>query len=538
MSNLIDSIPSLRKPPAAPERATNYTFNIAPLDVFYRFLMYGHDCPRYSAGGATALAFGALEALAKQPDKIVAEAFELMTSVSGSGRAPKNDYAIIALAYFLACGGDYCKHLAEYAFPVAVRTAAHLFLFMEVLKKFRGRGRRIQRLVNQWYTNQAPDKLAYQLVKYRSRHGWTHRDVFRTIHPSWKGFVQHDRLARWVLEKPLGAADFGFLHEGPTGPYEMAQGASDGRSAANLVREYGSLTREQLPSAFLNTPEVQSALLERGMPLTALIRSLGPFSATGVVDNRVGKIVSQLLDDDGLRRARVHPVNLLVAAATYKGGRSLAGGSKRADALTWTPNASVVNALEAAFIRMLAFPTPTGKRILIGIDVSSSMQLPCGTTGLSYGELATALALPFLHGEPPAGVIGFADRTYPLAGLKDLTVSQALAYVQKSCRHSMTNAGACIEWAAQNQVGVDAVILITDSAINSGLAVIPALDAYRRRFNIDTKLVVMNLGLSDFSVADPSRNDNLDIAGFDSAVPGILTQFITGNNEESEGEEE
>ena len=54
-------------------------------------------------------------------------------------------------------------------------------------------------------------------------------------------------------------------------------------------------------------------------------------------------VVRQLTDAERLRKARVHPVNVLVAARTYASGKSARGQS------TWEPVAQVVDALDAAF---------------------------------------------------------------------------------------------------------------------------------------------------------------------------------------------
>ena len=63
------------------------------------------------------------------------------------------------------------------------RTGTHLFQFAEFVQGSRGWGRALRRAVGAWYVGQPVERLAYQLVKYRQRGGWSHRDLLRLAHP-------------------------------------------------------------------------------------------------------------------------------------------------------------------------------------------------------------------------------------------------------------------------------------------------------------------------------------------------------------------
>jgi 60 kDa SS-A/Ro ribonucleoprotein len=52
-----------------------------------------------------------------------------------------------------------------------------------------------------------------------------------------------------------------------------------------------------------------------------------------------------------------------------------------------------------------------------------------------------------------------------------------------------------------------------------------ALRKYRDWSGIDARLVVVGLTATDFTIADPADPGMLDIAGFDSALPTLLTDF-------------
>lgn len=45
---------------------------------------------------------------------------------------------------------------------------------------------------------------------------------------------------------------------------------------------------------------------------------------------------------------------------------------------------------------------------------------------------------------------------------------------------------------------------------------------------IDAKLIVMGLVANDISIADPNDSGQMDIVGFDTAVPQIIAEFVGG----------
>lgn len=56
-----------------------------------------------------------------------------------------------------------------------------------------------------------------------------------------------------------------------------------------------------------------------------------------------------------------------------------------------------------------------------------------------------------------------------------------------------------------------------------------AMQSYRQKLNIpDAKLIVAGMTATDFTIADPEDPNMLDIVGFDSAVPELVSNFILG----------
>ncbi len=79
-------------------------------------------------------------------------------------------------------------------------------------------------------------------------------------------------------------------------------------------------------------------------------------------------MVARLGDAERIRRARVHPIAVLAALRTYASGRGARGRNE------WRPVRQIVDALDAAFYTSFGNVEPTGKRLLLALDVSGSME--------------------------------------------------------------------------------------------------------------------------------------------------------------------
>jgi 60 kDa SS-A/Ro ribonucleoprotein len=146
------------------------------------------------------------------------------------------------------------------------------------------------------------------------------------------------------------------------------------------VREF-RLPREALQPEHLTSAEVWAALLE-DMPMTALIRNLATMTRVGVIapgSDDAAKVVEQLGDVERIRKARIHPIAVLAALRTYGTGHGVRGRGM------WIPVREVIDALDAAFYAAFENVEPTGKRLLLALDVSGSMTvvLVAGVTGLT-----------------------------------------------------------------------------------------------------------------------------------------------------------
>jgi 60 kDa SS-A/Ro ribonucleoprotein len=89
-----------------------------------------------------------------------------------------------------------------------------------------------------------------------------------------------------------------------------------------------------------------------------------------------------------------------------------------------------------------------------------------------------------------------------------------------------------MRYAIEKKLPVDAFIMFTDNETGSGWSKFrehpcKALKDYRKEMGINAKLIVVAMALNSFTIADPKDLGMLDIAGFDSTAPQIISQFIT-----------
>lgn len=509
---------------ARPDQVRNdaggYVFAIPVLEQVKRFLILGVDGGTYYAGEREH-ALRAFTALQQALDDYGPEVVDLIVDVSERGVAPKQDPALFALAYATAKGDDATRHAAFQALPRVARTGTHLFQFLGYRKQFAGVGRGLRTALSQWYLGKTPEALAYQLVKYRQREGWTHRDVLRIAHPH-------------TVDARLNAV-LKYAAHGETGPglpdiifgFRQANEFHGGSAAAGhwayLVREFG-LTREMLPDEAAIHREVWEAMLEAGMPQTALLRQLPTLTRLGVLKPlgaHTSAVEAQLTNRDRLRKARVHPLQVLIAARTYESGHGMSA--------TWEPVPQITAALERAFYEAFHTIEPAGKRTLVALDVSGSMsQRTSLGSGITAAEIGAALAMAVAASEPVSHIVGFADVIRPLGITSRMSLSQALQITRIS-NFGGTDAALAVQYASRQRLEVDTFVVITDNETwSGGQHLYQALAAYRRSSGIPARLAVLAVTSTGFTIADLNDPGMLDIAGFSADVPALLTEFSRG----------
>ena len=85
-------------------------------------------------------------------------------------------------------------------------------------------------------------------------------------------------------------------------------------------------------------------------------------------------------------------------------------------------------------------------------------------------------------------------------------------------------------WATKYKVPVDTFVIYTDSETWSGdIHPVQALRKYRERMGIPARLVVVGMVSNGFTIADPDDAGMLDVVGFDTATPELISGFARGD---------
>ena len=492
-----------------------------------RFLILGSEGGSYYVGESdlTAANVDNVRACIAQDG---ARAVKMITDISVGGRAPKNDPALYALALAASYGGDLrTRAIALDNLSKVARTGTHLFTFCQFIDTMRGWGKNLQHAVSNWYLDKKPEQLAYQLVKYQSRNGWSHRDVMRLAHPKADLKIEHANLLRWVMKGAEATPDNSTLIQA----FELAKNANEDE-ILTLIKAAG-LTHEMIPTKHHKSPKVWEALLEK-MPLTAMIRSLGRMGSIGLLTplSEASKtVMGRLGDVDYLRKSRIHPLQVLAAFLTYKQGRGQRGS------LSWTPDPRIVDALDSAFEKTFDNVLPTYKRFYLGIDISGSMTRGevAGMVGLTPNMGAAAMAMLIARREPNHFIGGFSTRFI------DIGISKAdgLARAMQKCQGNFggTDTAVVIKHALDNKYPVDAFVVITDGETWAGnIHTSQALEVYRQKMGFDSKLVVINMVPNHTRITDPTDAGSLDVVGFDSSVPTLINGFLGADAKTTEEE--
>jgi 60 kDa SS-A/Ro ribonucleoprotein len=528
-----------------------YTWEVDDWTRLDRFLILGAE------GGTYYLA--ERELVKQNHDAIVrcikadgVRAVNRLVEISETGRAPKNEPAIFALALVVTHGDAAAKAHAFANLGKVCRIGTHLFHFAEYVNALRGWGRGLRNAVGRWYADRGADDLAHQAVKYQQRDGWSHGDLLRLAHPKAPS-RQHDAVFRWMLagadalgerevKRKVGGenrvAKYGAVGELPPliEAFERAKRATIPGEIVKLIGE-ADLPREAIPTRWLNEAVVWEALLER-MPLTAMIRNLGKLTSLGLLQpfsEAKQRVLRKLKDETALQRARIHPFAVLVALKVYAQGHGDKG------ALKWAPVPAVVDALDAAFYATFQNVEPCGKPLLIALDVSGSMasSMIAGSC-ISAREASAAMALVTAATEPEHEIVAFSAAAGGHGGKwgggepgitrVDLSPKLRLAEVVKRLEAIPMGGTDCalpMLWAARNQLNVAGFITYTDSETWAGnIHPAQALQRYRREYVGDAKAVVVGMTANGFTLADPADCGMLDVVGFDTTAPAVIADFV------------
>ena len=457
---------------------------------------------------------------------------ERIREISVSGRAPKNDPALYALALAFTHGDTATKRKVEEVFCDVARIGTHLFNFVVFVDGMRGWGRSLRRLVGNWYRTKDDNTLAYQVLKYQSRNSWRHADVLAKCHYGenrgiyrWiKGLDTDKRIVHRILpneEKTATAYDATDALPELLAGYEELKRTEKRVDVIQLIEKH-QFTHEMVPNEWKNETEVWAALLQN-MPVMATVRNLGKMTQIGLLKPFGAEVqtVLERLSAEAIQRSRIHPIQILMALITYKAGKGVRGS------LTWEPVPQIVDGLDAAFYMAFDNVEPSQKNTLLALDVSGSMggRTVAGCEGLTPRNASAAMALVTARTEPHYHIFGFSEGFVTLPITANDTLDSAIKAVS-GLPFDGTDCALPMLYALEHKLQIDTFVIYTDNETWYGdIHPKTALDNYRQKMGRPAKCAVVGMVANDFSIADPEDAGMLDFVGFDTATPALLSDF-------------
>ena len=460
---------------------------------------------------------------------------DTVVDVSDNGRAAKNDPALFVLAICAGLGDAFTRKYALDNLPKVARIGTHLFHFAKYVEQFRGWGRGLRNAIANWYIDMPTDKLAYQAVKYQQRDNWSHKDLLRLSHPFTKD-ADKDLIFNWITK------GYDLKNEGSyTGgleiikAFEQIKTVTDVKQAIKLVQDY-RLPMEAVPT-HLRTSDLYAAMLPN-LGMTAIIRNLGNYGKHGLLTHQSEEtkfVIDKITNKEAIQKARVHPISVLAAMKIYGNGQGFKGSGN------WTPVAKIIDALDDAFHLAFKNVKTTNKRIMLGLDVSGSMG--CSVFGMPFltaREASIAMAMVTMKTEQDYLVTGFTggggwSRSQTIKNLSVLNITnrdRLGTAVNKVARldFGATDCALPMIYATEKNLNFDAFIIYTDNETWAGtIHPTQALEIYRQKTGIPAKLIVVGTASNGFTIADPADAGMLDVVGFDTSAPSVISEFIRGS---------
>jgi 60 kDa SS-A/Ro ribonucleoprotein len=503
--------------------AGGFTFAVDVWTQLDRFLVLGSEGGTFYVGEKELTKENATNVI-KAIDADGVRVVNRVVEISEAKRAPKNDPALFVLALVMTYGNDEAKRAAEKAVPQVARIGTHILHLADFVNDMRGWGRGIRRAFGNWYNGQSALDLAKQVTKYANRDGWTHLDVLRKAHVKPVSST-HDAIFA-DIKGPAKQVEI----DADVAEYMAAVEELKSLSKNNVKRAVELITafqlpREVVPTELHNEPKVWEALIPH-MGMEALVRNLATMTRIGLIaplSSGQKTVLAKMQNESAIIKSGIHPIKLLSAYLTYKSGMGFKGGN------SWTPLPAITQALNDMFYVSFKGVTPTGKRTLMGLDISSSMSwnFCSGMPQLSCAMGSGALAMVNYRSENPADVhvLGFSTGLIDLGISANMTLDQVMTKIANR-NFGGTDCSLPMTWALQNKVAVDTFLVYTDNETYAGnIHPFQAIKQYRDKTGIPAKLVVVAMTSNQFSIADPSDAGMMDVVGFDANTPALISDF-------------
>jgi len=501
--------------------AGGYTFTVDPWQKLERFLILGSESGTFyvSEKEHTYKNIKSLEYCITTDCK---RTVDVIVAISDAGRAPKNDPALFALAMCASFGDDKGKQYALANLRKVARIGTHLFHFASYLNGMRGWGRGVRTAIGKWYTERTPDNLSFMLAKYQTRDGWSNENIIRLSHPKASS-EEVNALLAWAVGKYDRSKHTSLI--GLVYALELMKSAVNEKEVIALINAF-HMPQEVVPTEYRKSIAVWEAMLPN-LGYTAILRNLGNMGSYGVLDSSESRafVYQTLVDEDKIKKGRVHPLAIAVALAIYSSGSGMRGSN------SWKVTPMIKDALEIALLKSFGYIEPTGKTIAYCLDWSGSMTgVTICNSPLTCATATAILSLACAKSELDYHFMAFDNGIRPLNITKHTSFEDAIRETMGK-NGGGTDCSLPARWAREQKLVIDAFVIMTDNETWAGKEhPIESLNRYRQQFNPQAKQIVVGMVSTDFTIADPDDLNSLDIVGFDTATPSMMSNFIRGGH--------
>lgn len=475
--------------------------------------------------------------------------------------ACKKSCRFYPLAYALAvCARSTNQRVSQKAYQAlqnVCKTPAQLFMFLKYCQRslnLMSWPRRHRKAIAKWYTENRqylddPMLLARYVTKYRRRHGFSHKKVLKLCHPNSLRSPVEIRYILCYVVKGLTKANQ-MIHDGNDKTFNIPEFITDYETIKKqnvpeddviaIIRKW-RLTWEQVPNRLLKSKNVLAALLPM-MPLTALLRHLGKLTYHGLLQPKSKEeefTCSRLENEDILRQANLHPIQILSSLNGYRIGQGFGNSKYR-----WSINPTIVQSLTKAYMKQLTCSCQNPRlppNILVAINIRRSMESHvAGKLVMNCKQTATALAMTLLTWQSRTQIVTFGSDNpvqrleIPISedGIHD--IEMALETVTARRENDLTYFNEPFRYAHQNMGSVDAIILMTDCLSRGDQSNIR--DAYRnfrqRYGDISFVTVGFHNNGEDFPVAERQNPKMLDVIGLDAEAIDLIVSFLSDQDQQ------
>ncbi|XP_047225140.1 60 kDa SS-A/Ro ribonucleoprotein isoform X1 [Girardinichthys multiradiatus] len=498
-----------------------------------RFLCYGSEEDIYTArelGHVTIDHAGALLSLLQEGRG--AEVVEEIKRFAQNGCVVRPGPAFFALALCSQHSELKTRQAAFKALKEICRDAAHLFSFIQYKKELKEGmkcgiwGRALRKAVSDWYNEQDALSLAVAVTRCKQRGGWSHQDLLRLSHtrPATDAVALISKYVTKGWKEVQGAyADKENSEEvvkvlSYLEVVEKVKHSRDETEVSSLIEEH-KLEREQLLTDHLRSKQVWSALLKE-ISLHSILKILGKMTSNKLLEPRSSEtqiICDRLQNESSLKKAKIHPFSILLASENYKRGQGYQGKTK------WEADSDILKAMDCAFYKSFMNVEPIGKRLVVAVDVSTSLTSVVPGTAISTAVAAAAVTMIFARTEANTHVLAFSEGTVvPCSLSADMTLAEVTVELVKLPSGS-TDCTLPITWATGNKKYIDMFIILTNNPLWTFTASpVESLKKHRLASGADSKLVMCGLTSIGHTIADTEDRGLLSICGFDLGAFNII----------------